>query len=244
GSAGRAAALTREVLGVVVRGKLMKTAAAVLLLGCAGFGMFLQVGQTPGSAEGAPVPARRTTAPANPPMADDVAWGKEVDGLQAGLSLLPGEKRTYRLGEAGTLVVRGRNVGKGTVQFEYIKQFLDENPPTVTDAGGKTIAQGKTAVTGLVHAPVEVSLDPGKEVVLESRIHGADGLRYELLPAGGGGKATTRDFPLQVRTGKVSLQYERVLGDSSIGRIKLDPALSKLATGKLELEVTSDPRPR
>ena len=43
---------------------------------------------------------------------------------------------------------------------------------------------------------------------------------------------------IYVRTGKFSVQYERVLGNSSASRIKIDPALSKLATGKLELEVT------
>jgi hypothetical protein len=172
---------------------------------------------------------------------DFTAWGNEAGGLQAGLGLLPGANRACRLGETVTLVVRVRNVGRQTVMFEYVKQFLDENPPTVTDAGGKTIPQGKSTVTGLVHAPVGVSLDPGKEIVLESRIHGADGPRYELRPAGGGGKAATRDFPLRAGTGKVTLQFERVLGDSSIGRIKIDPALGKLATGKLELEVTPDP---
>ena len=35
----------------------------------------------------------------------------------------------------------------------------------------------------------------------------------------------------------MSVQYERVLGNSSASKIKIDPALSKLATGKLELEV-------
>jgi hypothetical protein len=35
----------------------------------------------------------------------------------------------------------------------------------------------------------------------------------------------------------LSVQYERVLGNSSASKIKIDPAFSKLATGKLELEV-------
>ena len=39
------AALTQEILGVMARGKLMKTAAVVILLACAGFGMVLQAGQ-------------------------------------------------------------------------------------------------------------------------------------------------------------------------------------------------------
>jgi uncharacterized protein (TIGR03067 family) len=182
--------------------------------------------------------------PAEPAAATEepfTAWGTEINGLQAGLSLPPGPKRAYAHGETVTLVVRVRNVGKEAVKFEYVRQFLDENPPTVTGADGKAIPQGGTTVTGLIHVPVEVTLEPGKEVVLESRFHGASGWPYELRPAGGGGKPTTRESPLVVGTGKVTVQYGRVFGNSSAGGIKIDPALSKLATGKLEVEVESDP---
>ncbi len=170
------------------------------------------------------------------------AWGEPVGGLQAGLGLRPGERRAYHHGETVTLVVRVRNIGKETVKFQYVRQFLDENPPTVTDAAGKTVPQPGIDVLGF-HPPVEVTLEPGKETELESRLAGgarragASGLRYFLRPARGGGKPTTEQEPLFVGTGKISLQYERVLGSSSAGGIKLDPALSKLATGKLELEI-------
>jgi RNA polymerase sigma factor (sigma-70 family) len=176
------------------------------------------------------------------------AWGKEVGGLQAGLGLKAGAKRVYQLGEIVTLVVRVRNVGKEPLKFQYIRQFLDENPPVVTDADGKTIPQSRTSVLGF-HSPMEVSLEPGKETELESRLAGgptlpgASGLRFELRPASGGGNPTSKAHPLFVGTGKVSLQYERVVGNSSSGRMKLDPTLSKLATGKLELEIQSDPPP-
>src|SRR5262249_35606612 len=116
--------------------------------------------------------------------------------------------------------------------------YLDENPPAVTGADGKPIPQDKVGVTGVVHVPVEVSLDPGKEVVLETRIHGASGRPYELGPADGGRQAATKNHPLRVGTGKVTLRYEKVFGNSSIGRLKIDPDLAELATGKLELEVT------
>jgi hypothetical protein len=174
------------------------------------------------------------------------AWGEPVGGLQAGLGIRPAAKRVYHYGETVTLVIRVRNVGKETVKFKYIRQFLDENPPTVTDADGKTVPQHRTSVLGF-HPPVEVSLEPGKDTELESRLAGgarlagASGLRYELRPASGGGKPTTEEQPLFVGTGKVSLQYVRVFGNSSAGRIELDPALSKLTTGKLELEIKSAP---
>ncbi|MDB5311565.1 MAG: sigE 18 [Gemmataceae bacterium] len=168
------------------------------------------------------------------------AWGKEGGGLQAGLGFRPGEKRAYHHGETVTLVVRVRNVGKEAVKFQYLKQFLDEKPPAVTDADGKAVAQGGTSVFG-IHSPVDVTLEPGTEIELESRMHGASGLRYELSPASGGEKKTTKELPLLVGTGKFRLQYEQVLGNSSSGFIKHDPALSKLATGKLELVVEADP---
>ena len=169
------------------------------------------------------------------------AWGQESGGLQAGLGLLPGAKRAYRHGETVTLVVRVRNVGKETVKFEYVRQFLDENRPTVTTAEGKNLAQSKTDMLGF-HGPTEVTLEPGKEVVLETRMHGASGSPYALLPEGGG-LSTTKAWPLFVGTGKVSLRFDAVFGNSSTGKIKLDPALEKLGTGKLELEVGKLERP-
>ncbi|VTR95127.1 sigma-70 family rna polymerase sigma factor : RNA polymerase sigma factor, sigma-70 family OS=Singulisphaera acidiphila (strain ATCC BAA-1392 / DSM 18658 / VKM B-2454 / MOB10) GN=Sinac_7487 PE=4 SV=1: Sigma70_r2: Sigma70_r4_2 [Gemmata massiliana] len=163
------------------------------------------------------------------------AWGKEVGGLQAGLEVKEGQ-RTYHLGETVTILVRVRNTGKETVKFEYIRQYLDENPPGVTGADGKAIPQATVAAMGVVHAPVKVSLEPGKEVVLETRIHGASGVPYDLRSDGGA--PMTKNHPLKVGTGKVSLQYERVLGSSSIGALKIDPAIAGLSTGKLELDVS------
>lgn len=163
------------------------------------------------------------------------AWGQEGGGVQAGLGLLPGAKRVYRPGETVTLVVRVRNVGKEAVKFEYVKQFLDENPPAVTTADGKAVPQSRTRMEGL-HGPTLVTLEPGKEIVLETRMHGAGGSPFALLPEDGGLSAT-KTSPLFVGTGKVSLHYDAVFGNTASGKIKLDPALEKLATGKLELEV-------
>ena len=142
------------------------------------------------------------------------AWGKEVGGLQAGLGYAPGQKRAYSHGETVTLVVRVRNVGKKEVKFQYVSQFLIEIPPTVTDGKGNRVPPALRTLFG-IHLPKDVNLAPGKEVELYGEL--------EIRP----------DFG----TGKVSIQYERVLGDSSSARIKLDPILSKLATGKLELDV-------
>ncbi|HEX4613062.1 MAG TPA: TIGR03067 domain-containing protein, partial [Urbifossiella sp.] len=169
------------------------------------------------------------------------AWGEEVGGLQAGLEVKG--RKTYRLGETITLLVRVRNAGKEAVKFEYIRQFLDEHPPGVTGADGKSIPQATSGVTGIVHVPVGVSLEPGEDVVLGTRIHGTAGVPYELWPSAGGGPPASQNHPLRVGAGKVTLRYERVFGNSSIGSVKIAPRIAGLATGKLELQVTAQDAP-
>ena len=154
------------------------------------------------------------------------AWGKEVGGLQAGLGFKAGEQRAYHHGEWATLVARVRNVGKEEVKFQYLRQFFVEQPPTVFSEKGELKQLGKTIAFG-VHIPVEVKLAAGKEIEL-----------YELkLYLGTGSEEGIPKYPYIFGTGKFQVQYEKVLGNSSSGSIKLDPALSKLATGKLELRV-------
>jgi hypothetical protein len=81
-----------------------------------------------------------------------------------------------------------------------------------------------------IYKPLDVNLAPGKEIVLYE-------LQLEL--SNNKGIGVPRDSTLY-GTGKFSVHYERVLGSSSLSSvaIKFDPILSKLATGKLVLEVT------
>ena len=242
-TSGPVATLTKGVLKTMFLKKIMTSMMAVLALGVAVVTCgTLAVGQSDGkSVVGKDVKAPVVEKPLKPVAKQGkekeafTAWGKESGGLQAGLGLLPGAKRVYQHGETVTLVVRVRNVGKETVKFEYVKQFLDEHRPTVTTADGKALPQSGTTMLG-THGPTEVNLEPGQEVVLETRMHGASGSPYALLPEGGG-LSTTKAWPLFVGSGKFSLHYDAVFGNSSSGKIKLDPALAKLATGKLELEV-------
>jgi hypothetical protein len=165
------------------------------------------------------------------------AWGKEVGVLQAGLGFRPGEKRAYGHGETVTLVVRVRNVGKKEVEFQYLKEFFKENPPIVTDADGKKLPGSKILYTPLEHVPEEVSLAPGKEIELSSE-------QYQLMPTNERGKGHSGRFlPLWTGTGKVSVQYNRLFGNTSAGRIKVDPDLLDLTTGSLELEIKPSPPP-
>jgi hypothetical protein len=124
------------------------------------------------------------------------------------------------------------------VKFEYLRQFFDENPPSVTDADGKKVAQNKPLVEG-EHGPVRVSLAPGEVIQLQSRLQGTQ-MSYVLKPADVGGKTAGKLPPLYLGTGEITLQYEPILGDSSAGQISIDPALKKLATGKLEVQVQGE----
>ena len=138
----------------------------------------------------------------------------------------PGEHRVYHHGETVRLVVRVRNAGKEEVKFQYLPDFLKEKPPAVTDGEDKPV-QLSSVISFWVQVPVEVNLAPGKEIELYE-------WKPELSPARDSGKAK---FSTLYGTGKFHVQYERVFGNSSSRTIPLDPALSKLATGKLELEV-------
>jgi RNA polymerase sigma factor (sigma-70 family) len=156
------------------------------------------------------------------------AWGKEINGLQAGLGFRSGAERVYRHGETVTLVLRLRNVGKETVKFSYLQPFI-EHSPTVTDSDGKPVPQPEVIPDIGERDAGVVELPPGREIELHE-------LKRELRPA----KWLGNDrVPSLYGTGKFSLQYEHVLGPPEMGlpNWKLDPALSKLATGKLELKV-------
>jgi hypothetical protein len=90
-----------------------------------------------------------------------------VGDLQAGLGCHPSQKWAFSQVETVRLVVRVRNIGKGEVKFQCLRQFLIENPPNVTDADGKAVRQlWKLSAGGLGHVPVEVRLAPGQEIEL------------------------------------------------------------------------------
>ena len=157
------------------------------------------------------------------------AWGKEVGGLQAGLSIA--EKRAYSHGETVTLVVRVRNVGKEAVKFRYLKEFFMEKPPTVTGGESKAVRLGGVDLFGrLVHIPVDVNLAPGKEMELHD-------LKLKLEPASEDSDVTEVSTEALHGKGKFQILYEQLAAAS------IDPNLTKLATGKLELEVKEAEKP-
>jgi RNA polymerase sigma factor (sigma-70 family) len=229
----KVAALTEGVMKAMLFTKLKTVLAVVLILGFVATGATVLTCRTAAGQEDKPALAEKPVK-ASPKQEQEqdkegfTAWGKEAGGLQAGLGYCPGEHRAYHPGETVALVVRVRNVSKEAVKFQYVPQFLMEKPPAVTDGEDKPVHLGGVTRLGF-HIPVDVTLPPGKEFELYE-------LKLELGSGSENGIGVPKP-PTLYGTGKFHIQYEQVLGNSSSGFIKLDPALSKLATGKLELEV-------
>ena len=119
------------------------------------------------------------------------------------------------------------------MKFSYYLEDFRECPPTVTDDGGKPVPLQAVIETGKPQR-IEVNLAPGIEMNLNEA-------KLVLRPASeiGNERPIWRLFG----AGKFQLQCDRA------GRIIQDPKngpgsiLSKLATGKLELEVKEAPAP-
>src|SRR5262249_50110874 len=160
-------------------------------------------------------------AKAAAPTRDDVAWGKEVDGLQAGLLA---EAATCRVGETLKFTVKLRNVGKAEVSVTYPHPHYCW-PQVTTDTGG----QVRVYVTqywnfyGLPIPPLKRAIKPGETITLynhEVAVESEDRAKQlgEMLVVG--------TPTICVAPGK----YKIVYGATSS---------PNLATGTLELEIKS-----
>jgi hypothetical protein len=245
---GKVAALTEGVLKAMMMSKLKAVVAVALVLGFIVTGAAVLCCRA-ASAQGDQAPAveEQEKVPQKQEEKEGfTAWGKEAGGLQAGLGYRPGEHRPYRTGETATVVLRVHNVSKEAIKFQYYRQFFMENPPAVTDGEGKPVRlpSEQDSEDVEVRLPVDVNLAPGKEIELAE-------LNFKLRPASESGNkdfSTSHGTRASIQydlygTGKFTGQYERVFGMTSQGHRKLDPALSKLATGKLELEVKAESSP-
>jgi hypothetical protein len=118
------------------------------------------------------------------------------------------------------------------VEFKHIWAFFVENPPRITSADGKMVQlpRYRTRAEGS-HMPRSTNVAPGKEVELYK-------WTFDLQP---NGENSSRSFIHG--TGKFSLQCERIVGPTWLNPDHPNPAMSKLATGKLELEIKSEPPP-
>ncbi len=159
------------------------------------------------------------------------AWGKEVGGVQAGLSYLPGKPRAYHHSQTVKLVVRVRNVGKESVQLQYVKTFFVDEPPIVTDVGGKRLSLDSYLNPKEKRNLVKLDLAPGKEVEIDT-------MQLQLRPEGFVDQFSPIALDPTIRgTGKFRVRYGR------LAPADIDNIGAKLSTGELELEIKADPPP-
>src|SRR5262249_40124013 len=136
----KVAALAEGVLKAMLMSKLKAAVAVVLVLGflaIGAIGVSFARGQAKGNApqESEPKAQKVEDAVVNEKAVkkEAGAWGKEVDGLQAGLVA---DASTCRQGEKLKLTVKLRNVGKAeaTVTYGVLRECA---PQVTTDTGGR-----------------------------------------------------------------------------------------------------------
>jgi hypothetical protein len=140
----KVAALTQGVMKAMLFSKLKTALAIVLILGFVATGATILTCRTAAGQDDKKPAAEKPVEPAAKQEKEKetfTAWGKEVDGLQAGLGFRPGEKRPYTHGETVNLVVRVRNVSKKEVKITSIPAYFFDWPPSVTDGEGKAAPQ-------------------------------------------------------------------------------------------------------
>ncbi|HKB37711.1 MAG TPA: sigma-70 family RNA polymerase sigma factor, partial [Gemmataceae bacterium] len=115
--------------------------------------------------------------PAKPaaPIKDNVAWGKEVDGLQAGIAA---DSITCRQGEKLKLTVKLRNVGKAEVTITY--RLLEECAPQVTNGGEVSVFM--PAPKDYLAVPIKRVIKPGETITLYNPEVAVEAQNLEPLP--------------------------------------------------------------
>src|SRR5262249_6561136 len=153
-----------------------------------------------------------------------IAWGKEVDGLQAGLFA---EAATCRLGETLKFTVKLRNVGKAEVSVTYGMSYglRDCAPQITTDTGGRvsgSMPPPPHVFPGCWPPPIKWALKPGETITLynpEVVVESED--RAKVL-----GEMVVSIPTICVAPGKYKIAFG--------GMIQSHP---KLTTGTVEFEV-------
>jgi uncharacterized protein (TIGR03066 family) len=184
---------------------------------------------------------------------DGLVWGKEVNGLQLGIGLRPGEKGVYNISDKVEFVVKLRNVSKNAIKYVFRSLPFEATVPHVvfTVGGDERHSQRvpvampfeltKRASVEMEIAPGEV-IDVGKpriELGLATTVYGLLGDGRAGQRGGGdtgdgsdqGSQKTVSDAPIigcynPSNRGKYKISYENI--------IQIGPTLS---TGEIEIEL-------
>jgi RNA polymerase sigma factor (sigma-70 family) len=165
----KVAALTEGVMKAMLLTELKTVLAVVLVLGFVATGATVLTSRTAAGQEDKPALAEKpvaTSAKQEPEKKEEFAWGKEVNGLQLGLALVPADKIAYRLGEQIKFEVRVRNVSNAAITISYGRP---ESEPEITDAKGEKVHVAMPAILDIIVIPTEQVLKPGETVALYQR---------------------------------------------------------------------------
>jgi RNA polymerase sigma factor (sigma-70 family) len=167
----KVAALAEGVLKTMLMSKLKTAVAVVLVLGLMAIGATVLTSRTASARGDIPPPAEeRVKGKLKLEEKADtaIAWGKEVDGLQMGLALLPQDTHTVRQGEKVKFAVKLRNVGKAEATVTY-GRLRDYAPEITTDTGGRVSVYTPPpsyAFYGYALPPIKRALKPGETITL------------------------------------------------------------------------------
>ncbi len=149
-------------------------------------------------------------------QADGFAWGKEVNGLQLGVGLLPGDEGVYGVGQDVQFSVKVRNVSKSAIKITHMTDAFESSLPRIVDENGKSV-QILQPYVSLFPQPIENNLAPGDAIEIGTP---------HILLSGIEGKPAPDAPTIYVSPGKYRISYS--------GVIRSEP---KLSTGEVTFEV-------
>jgi len=220
----KVAALTEGVMKAMLFTKLKTVIAVVLILGFVATGATVLTCRTAVGQEDKPALAEKpvaTSAKQEPEKKEEeFAWGKEVNGLQLGLALVPADKIAYRAGQEIKLELTVRNVSSAAITISHGR--LQEYAPKITDAQGKTVYVAMPPLWLFWAVPTKRILKPGETVTLYK-----PEVAVEEVLEGKADPTTVVSTPtIRVRPGKYNIAFGRMVSSH--------PTLS---TGTVEFEV-------
>jgi uncharacterized protein (TIGR03066 family) len=193
----------------------------------------------------------------NKTQSDGLVWGKEVNGLQLGIGLRPGDKGIYNQGDKVEFIVKLRNVSKTAVKYMFESApFEAANPfvefaPLRSSAKGP-VAKGKSGAEGadadhLGYRPtgvsmpfeltrrgsIEMEIAPGEVIEI-----GKQRLALASSDFGGGGPRGGRVFSAQT-TGWDAPLIGNAPGKYRISYRNLIQVGPYVSTGVIEIEVNA-----
>jgi RNA polymerase sigma factor (sigma-70 family) len=237
------ATLTEGGLRMTLLQPLSISALLVLLVLGAWGGLAL--GERPLAAVDLAPPSQQSAPVQNTPLPAQVVavenwhktfvWGNTVAGVQVGLALEPGARPVVAPGQTLSLYVKVRNVTSKQIKLRTLTSYFRQFAPTVADASGKrySVTMPPPAGGWFSHH----TLEPGEEYLLH-RDRGFADTDTQLAIASPGTVGEVFVPTVQLPPGKYRIKYENMLAAPipSYGT-------EGLATGELQIEVTSRPAP-